>query len=674
MSATSRKSNRKSTIASRGAIWLAVISITHFQGCLFSEIAWSPNGAHLAFLSATSDTDNIFDDTWLFGGTSSGEEFSPVEKGGCELLVWSADEGVLALVDSTSGRMSSPAWSSDGQTLLYTRFAPASVAMPGTGASARAEGTPATGKLTLVRRYRDGHQELLHEQHGTFVEEEIRRLPEEPAAVSDNGIWGAFPWLSPKRLVVYSFEKKEVVAEIEGAGLPSFAPGSRNLAYHHSPGTGGGMNVMLVTPESWTQGKLALGGVDGERPVAWARGGGAFFTTRHAQADLAGRPAAAGGAAGGNEAARIEVVQVSVSDFATRVLQRFPLPGDADPRLAHASVCFDDATESLFVSAIQPGLPGFLESIDTETLERRVWHPFNEEVSPHGIPIGAPAASPARGPTGMAGAGRHWLAFRYGLPEWSAPIAIHDPRKSGITTEVLTVGMRMRALWSIAEAVRRVVRKVPDDAPSNFLFPAERSAPLARAIADQLDSPLDLFDRPSRQAGRDKDERADILRLTRHGLDLVHCGMAQGTRAAEASAILRGALKESGARRMTELELFFHYAREEYAEALQAAERRARQAPPRESAQNRLALECVRAQCLVALGREREARKLVRDLTLQRQLQLAAADGSQERRELRQAGVDLGARFEKLTDGADPILERLCSLAEELDGGASPRT
>lgn len=599
----------------------------------FSTPTWSGDGRQFAYLASSGDEGLLFGDGWLFGGGSSRvarEKASP-RRVTSQLWIGTIATGRSELLDETTGRFSVPGWSPDGKSVYYVRFRPSD----GRGPVDREEagsGAESEGLLELVRRHRNGRMELIHARHGTWPIEEVIHLPRRVTACSENGLYVVAPWLGPSRLLVVAVGDHRLEHEIPDADHASFSPGSRFLVYaktNESPG------IHLTPMGRWTESKPVCPNLTLQEPVCWSRGGGSFFIQRR------GDQLATSRRHDPQDQFRIEITQFSISDSSERLLQKLMLNSEEPPSSARTMLAFDQGREVLYVSVLQPGLPPVFESLDTESLEKRVWHPLCDELSEHRVPLGAQAVS----------RDSKYLLFRFGLPEWCAPLALYDLPRNRWRTWVSNHSLRARGLWALVATARRIIRRVPAETPSPFFVPPRTPFESHLRAAEELTSPMDLFDRPKDQASRDDQQRADLDRLAKLGLELLE----SGSRVEDAS----------WEKRRAELSLFFHYAREDYASALNAAGRVEELWPVDEPVERRMALAAVQAQCMIGAGRGQSARVLLTRLIQERSRQLAGAEGIQERRELLLLGIDLGAVSKTYSMAtSDPILERLVNLLD----------
>ncbi|MFO0947549.1 MAG: hypothetical protein U1D30_16765 [Planctomycetota bacterium] len=606
----------------------------------FSTASWSPDSRQFAFLASAGDENLFFDDGWLFGGSALTPAGSPAASNTCQLWVATVALGKSERIDETAGRLSIPCWFPDGKSLLYVRFRPASLDglpdMPELSSNHEVEGT-----LELVRRYRTGRSDQVYQRQGSWPLGELLRLPVRSTACSDNGLHVALPWVGSTRLIVLSLSDRKVEAEYPDADHANFSPGNRYLAFGKTTEPFG---VMLTPIGKWTEGSLLCPHVTVQEPICWSRGGTHFFIHRRGDQMPPSRRHDA------QEPSRMEIRQVSTTDGSERTIQGLMLNGEEPASKSRAMLAFDPAKEMLYISVLQSGFPPVIESLDTETLDKKTWHPLCDELSEHRVPLGAQSVS----------ADSKYLLFRYGLPEWCAPLALYDLPRNRWRTWVSNHSLRVRGLWALATTARRIIRKVPAEAPSPFIVTEKISFRDHLRVAEELTSPLDLFDRPKDQASRDDQQRADIDRLAKLGLEMLESD--------------RRINDIEWSRRRAELLLFFHYAREDYGSALVAAGQVEENWPADEPIDHRMALATVRVQCMIGSGKGTTARPLLSRLIQERARQLAGADGNQERRELLQSGIDLGAVTKNLaTSGSDPILERLNNLLDIAEESTNAR-
>lgn len=590
-------------------------------GTSFSGPAWSPDGVHLAFLAAGGDISPYFPPGWLFGANSDEVETEST----CQLWVWNVPKNRFALLRETSGRFSRLCWSPDGASIYYSELV-----TDDRSGSIDTPTKPVSGVLRLFRQQAGKEPEVLHTQDGEFTLAEIDRWSSEQPACAENGLHLAVPWLAPQRILIYGLGKGQVETALPLASHPSWLPKGKQLAYHQNQDPSG---IYLVPFGEWNNPRLSCPTADGNQPVVWNRGATAYFTTR--------RTSNTGKAVRRHdplEPHRLELVRVSVADGGERVLERLTLAAEEDPKRTDVSLAFDESREMLYVSVLQVSAGGILETIGTETFERRLWHPFGDELSEHRLPVGAQSIAP----------GGRYVGFQFGIRERGAPVAVYDFTQGRAMVGLPNEASKWRALWAIAETVRRLVQKVPADSAGPFVPSRAPDTSLATR------HPLDLFDRPGDQKNRDEDLRRDILRTTSLGLALVD-QIPQSPLASE-----------DPPPEVLALRLFFHYVREEYATALKLSFAYADQKEPDRLGIETPALEAIQAQCHLALGDERRAEQMVARLIATRKRQLSASDGSFERDELQRLGIDLGSVAP--AEIHDPFLERLRNLLDHSNG------
>lgn len=584
----------------------------------FAGPAWSRDGIHLALLTATRDAESIFSEAWLFG--SPAETSASADHPRSQLWVWNVQTDQFRLLEQSDGWLSRPCWSPDGASIYVIALHPRD------GAASPAADELA-GTLQLLRKFPDGRAEVLHTENGNFPLADIHRWTSQQPACADNGLHLAVPWLGPPRTLILGVANHQLEGQITEAGHPAWLPRGKQLYYHRHRDPAG---TFAAPFGEWDKGQLSAPNTDGDQPIVWNRGASAFFTTRRTSNHSGTIPRH-----DPLEPHRLELVRISQADNNERVLERLTLGTEEDPHKALAYLALDEANEMLYVCVLQDSAAGIYETIGTETFERRLWHPFGDELSEHRIPVGAPSVS----------VGGRFLAFQYGMREWCAPTGIMDLQKNQLVIHYPNESAKMRSLWAIAEAVRRLVRKVPTDAAGPF---ERQPSAVGRNAAAH---PLDLFDRPKDQASRDADQKRDISRLTTLGLSLLE----------EIPAISDDIPQLQQQR--SALKLFFHYVREEYSQALGAAIAYSDSLDPDAPGPGALAIAAVQAQCYLALGDTRRARVMLPALIKERQQQLAASDGSFERDELRRLGINLGAVSPAETH--DPFLERLRNLLDQ---------
>ncbi|MGL5097361.1 MAG: hypothetical protein ACRDD1_17375, partial [Planctomycetia bacterium] len=464
---------------------------------------------------------------------------------------------------------------------------------------------------------------------------------------------------------------RKLEAELPASLLPSWSSDGKRLAYFSTAEPPG---IYLSKVGRWAESRRALDVDDAFQPVVWDRPGHSFLGARipgdgpRRRLSFPMPPD------------KVLLVQVPVEPIIgePRIVQRLNLTGGTEARLSAFYFTINEPTQELVVGILPRTQRSHFRWMSLEgDSPRRVWHPIDDGVAENQIPLGVPQLAPV---------GRY-LALRYGLPEWSAPLGVYDLQRNRLATWAPNDAVRMRALWSIVEAVRRIVRKAPPESPSPFRLADKSSADERRRTAQTTSLPLELFDRPEVQAARDEVVQGEIEQLAGHGLELLFT--AEPGLRPEAPTVDAGAPSREGRaaarsanlrRQFHEIALFLQYARGDYAAALAVLDRLEApgdavpstesgtspdEAPLVESMSrdHRLALGAVRAQCLLASGKPLAARRMLPQLIHERSANLKNHGSGDDLFELRMLGTN-PPRSNGANLGADPLLERLEMLLD----------
>lgn len=621
-----------------------LVCVLFCGGCLFTPPVWSPGGNELAYITVSQPQEHWFGTDWPFGPLPGVSQPSAAAAVMAQVRVWNAQTGTDILIDQTPGLLSNVAWAPAGDALCYLRFEPADsqkwrdlqsrslqleIANPDDLWEAMESEERIAGTLALLVRRRSGQTDILHETKADFLAAHILLLPWSSPSWSGDGLLLAVGWCSPWETLVLNVETGKIQHRFPGVVMPSWSPTSEQLAMYRVDGQRG----FVVTNKSfWPEPRMVQPMEFASEPVVWdPKGGGNFWTVY--QHDL---NVPRGNLTAPGDGKQLSVVRGSADDASRAEIRAFGLGKNTT---SAASLCFDHRTNDLLLSAYAEGFAPAFHLLHAETgAQTRIWHPLGEEDSDAPILIGGQRISAT---TGLA-------AFRYGVPDWSAPLALYDLKSREVQFIVPTEESAAPGLWSLAEATGRLVRKLPPQAKSpfgvgKFLSPSQRMRNV-----DPIEWPLDLFNRPQTQPEEDPAQQR-IHNLAGYGL-----------------AILKQ-LPSVKSDRLREAEIFFRYSRQEYAAAfdgIQALLRQSNLAPARKQV-----LSAVACQCAVATGNRDWARDVLTELIHERTALLRRTMDFDAHRELQLLGVNDNSTPPSPATGTDlddPLLDRLRSLWDHL--------
>lgn len=563
-------------------VW-AIVSFLAFAtlGCIYSTPEWSPDGRQLAFLAQAGDEDSIIPADCLLGAGRPAASSRVPEKRLRQIWIGRLVDRKFQLIEETPGWLSTPAWAPDGQSLAYVRFTPL-----------EPDHDVGWGRLELVRRRRNGQSSVLLADTGNFPVPLLEALVVRPCAWSSDGRFVAAPWVGEKSLFVWNVVAGRLEAQWPTADLPSFSPDGAWLAMYDrgsKPGYRAVPSINWQAASKWIEAASAV------QPAVWDPAGDAFYVAKppFVFADSTGERSDFGIAR--TKVIRFAVDRIAVPSFDRQTAFYVSRPSQKSRQFSACYFDCDWSGETAFASLLADAVACRIDAVQLqEPGDSRSWHPVESAEIDSLIPLGSLRCSPD---------GR-FLAVRFGAADWSAPLGVVslNDRKMDVWTP--NQAMRMRAIWTIVQSLIRQVRGVPPGAPMSYGIGREPTDenPYA-SLADAAGHPLEIFGlpaevtsrlptpTPARTGGR----RVRIDDLSRQGLELVSHALADGV-----SDDLR--------RRLSEVELFFHYAREDFEPALRAILEVERWSGDRIDGFRRDALAVVRIQCLAGLRRWDAAR------------------------------------------------------------------
>ena len=526
----------------------------------FVPAAWSPDGQMLLFASQAKDFQEVAALDWLPDPTAdaSGAAGSPVR---WRIWLFEPRTGRYRLLEEITGIVGAPVWRSDGESIVYARFDPEDPA----SLDAPKAKTSLPGMLRLIRRDRNGTVRSLHERDGTFAVERLLELPGRRSAWAPNGLWLAVGWIGDNvaGTLICDLRGQADATHLLAGSMPSWSPDSRSLALYQSAPAG----FQVIPTGDWENGGLALALDRATQPVVWTKEGDAFLAVRPSTTPSRRR-------------SEIEIVRVRVPGFAKWPIYRYGSRSGSDSQPAVCQFAYEPKDETMVVTVLKNQLLAASEWVDLGAEGHgRAWHPLVGAPFSAGMPLGAPAIS----------AGGDWLAFRFGRPDRSAPLAVQETRSGRVLILEPDDSTRFHAILALVEATERLLRKPASKQPLTGRFRVQglirRPTPPLRPVT----SPLDFFDLPARQALRDSALKIGIRRLTDHAIELLDATESRG-----ASRRPRSRIAAS--------RLFFRYVREEYAQALRAGDEIESTLRLGGSTESEQILATIILQCRLALG------------------------------------------------------------------------
>jgi hypothetical protein len=598
--------------------WLFAVAAS---GCVYSTPEWSPDGRQLAFLAQAGDEDAIIPADWLLGPSPPAASRRPPEPPLRQIWIGRLIDRRFQLIEETKGWLSIPAWAPDGQSLAYVRFTPFD---PNLDAG--------RGRLELVRRRRSGQSTVLLADTGSFPITLLEALVVRPSAWSSDGRFIAAPWVGENSLVVWNVIAERLEAQWPTADLPSFSPDGAWLAMYDR---GARPGYRTVPSSNWKTESKWIEAASSVQPAVWDPSGDAFYIAKppFVLVDSTGERNDFGIAR--NRMIRFAVDRIAVPSFERRTAFYVSRPSQKSRQYSACYFDCDWSGETAFASLLADNVASRIDAVPLQNPgESRSWHPVEAAEIDSLIPLGSLRCSPD---------GR-FLALRFGVADWSAPLGVVslDDRTMSLWTP--NQAARMRAIWTIVQSLIRQVRGVPPGAPTSYGIGREPTgeSPYA-SLAAAAGHPLELFGLPSELASRLSaparagNRRVRIDDLSRIGLELVAGSLASGV-----SDELR--------RRLSEVELFLHYSREDFEPALRSLGdvERGNGSPIDGSRRDALAL--IRIQCLAGLRRWDAAR-----WELARFSERAADDGEVREPDSRRASIHDEVFASRLRDLDDAL-------------------
>lgn len=621
----------------RISILVATIAVLANSGCLFSSPAWSPQEDQLAYLCAAGGEENWLISDWLFGTPE--KKRPPEQPPVFQLRIWDARSSRDVLIDQVRGVFSRPGWAPDGQSLAYVRFEPDDAAVwshlwqqlqqvrlesPDQIWDALMGEEEVDGHLTLVRRYRDGRSESLEQKTGAFPARQLAALPWLAPAWTNDGLTLAAPWVGPIQTMVLALDKSRVEHRFDWHIFPSWASEGEQLALFRIDGQRG---WTVTDRNTWPVPRFLQPASFVSDSAIWDPKGGGFWAAVQTSG-LLREP--------GNNEPFLSVMRVSIKGQGQQEIRSFSLGRNP---MAVASLTFDPRASTLFCSLYADGMTPECHAIHAESGRvQRTWHPLMEGEDDRGILFGAIEVSSSG----------DMLAFRYGVPDWSAPLAIYDLKRQRCTVLASNRELTAKALWVFTESAGRLVRELPPQTVSPYKSNELLQAWQRRTRIQPAYWLLDLFDRPETQAKREPIATERLNALAEYGL-----------------ALTQTQKERTGpfGRSVQETELLFQYITQDYKRALESANQLARS--PNISADHRQALLTIACQCALVLGHRDWVRQTLERLIAERTAQLRRYEDLDSRWELQLLGVG-DDNVPTSSEGRDPLLDRLGSLWDEL--------
>ncbi|MBY0588884.1 hypothetical protein K2X85_17055 [bacterium] len=559
--------------------WFGAVGLS---GCLYAPASWSPDGSELALVTQSGDEEEFFPEGWLWHDQIS----LTADRAKTTRQIWVADLATKTIrqVHEGAGYFTWPGWLPGGNGLAFVEFFPS--------ADLSVNAVSLSGRLELVRQFRDGRRESLHTEEGTWPAELIETLPSQTTACSSDGKFIAFAWLGSSRLKVLDVATRGVVAEWPQADLPSWSPTSQWLAFIDR---GLARGIRVVPAGAWSQ-SLPLVRVTGvTQPVAWEPIGESFYVFRSTQSFASTNRAEFGIPRRVSQPrrvlARVHVPEMSIESVGPAVR---PSPREND--VVTWSIAPDEEQERIFLATLSESTPPFFDAISLRSAG----------TGPSERSALALSSISSIGPGGLTlSRDGQKLAVRFGPNDPFAPVMLLDLRLGESRTLAPTMSARMRALRilvsAIAQGMSRPERATP---PIGLVHHRPWDAASYAEIGVRSKLPLGLFRLPSIQGPAPPEVSPALRRLMDEACLLVSEALASAP-----SPVL--------SRQLAEIRFYIEYAAGRYSEALDHANQAEQLAQGKLSEVDKQSFQLVRIQCLAALDRRQAARWEIRDLFTQ---------------------------------------------------------
>lgn len=597
---------------------VGLLSLLLGQGCLFSAPVWSPNGRFAAFLLSDGDQKEVLPANWLLPA-SPGSPFPAANRQPtkiCELWVADAESGRSVRLDQTNGVFCLPAWSPDGQSLLYGCFSP----------TRGMDGSAVEGRMELRRWKGDGTIEVLYSRALTAQRDTLGRMPYLPLAWAPNGVQVAVPWPEPDGLLVMDLRTKSVVAELPGIYLPSWSPDSRHLACFQRTQPAG---YYFYEWGHWEGGRQLIETVGPMQAPIWDGSNAVLVMQKpHSAAqsmfDRAHSPS------------EFRVLRVSLEETPPIEIATFNLPdtesGGASKRRFSFSFARQPDSDDLLTAFTHADAGTQFGKLDLETRKK-------EALAAWPLPAGGfamaldtlaptwPTASDsaAGGTEGVEVARKpksriHW-GLRIGKPEWNAPLVLFDVDKSRWRWITPNWATRLRALRALTAEIESQLMFDPEGVSRPDFGERDSSTP-NRSTAFARRAIESLFG-PSRGSHREFAERAtappeQMIELAHQTLELLDSyPNTELQRDAKTDANLP--------RTVAEVELLAAFVTGDYQRAESAAARAYGLGQLLDPPQRRLTLDLIRTECRFLQGDRLGAERMLQAIAVDPDFQKLAS-------------------------------------------------
>jgi hypothetical protein len=194
-----------------------------------SPLAWSPDGEWLSYVIDEIDAPRPLRTDWIFDAPSDNDTSKPSVRlrseapspRGARLWVTQPSTKSSVLIEQTTGRLTSPAWSHDGHAIAFGRLTSA---------------TPGPGGRFEIIAIEGPNRRTLYDQPIDDWNQHAERLSHSTLAWSPDGRFLAVPLVKPAGLGILRTDTGRLIKILDGASQPAWVPDGSKLLYISSGG------------------------------------------------------------------------------------------------------------------------------------------------------------------------------------------------------------------------------------------------------------------------------------------------------------------------------------------------------------------------------------------------------------------------------------------------------